>query len=372
MSDELMSRFDVWLSDMGPAALVIREHLMPVEGSDGVIFPATYAASEDNRFKGGYNIDRFPDGTSICLIDSVGSQANRIEPLFLTKPYSGLVPQVVVVAGDKRVNLLEAGHRAGDAIVRCSALQKELKEAFESLQKGDAEQLAKIAPTSLVFGVWDSRGTQTKVPRLIASTIRAYDVRELTRSAAYAPPVDHIAVGNIPDYANDKEKKKYSERGWLQAIPSGTPGGVIAIGGVRRDATLHLAALRLLSVNTDEMATLKLRRYILGISLTAFTFAPSNYLRQGCNLVLDPDKPRELMEVHGDGRRLPVVLTHDVTIAYAKAVAKDFGIDPDRDTKLKAYPDREVPFQKELALIDVTDAGEGSKRSKKAAAAKAK
>ena len=28
----------------------------------------------------GYNIDRFEDGASVCQIDSVGSQANRIEP----------------------------------------------------------------------------------------------------------------------------------------------------------------------------------------------------------------------------------------------------------------------------------------------------
>jgi CRISPR-associated protein Csb1 len=30
----------------------------------------------------GYNIDELPDGSNVCLIDSFGSQANRIEPLF--------------------------------------------------------------------------------------------------------------------------------------------------------------------------------------------------------------------------------------------------------------------------------------------------
>ena len=38
------------------------------------------------------------------------------------------------------------------------------------MQKGDPTPLAKIAPTSLVFGVWDSRDTQAKLPRLVAST----------------------------------------------------------------------------------------------------------------------------------------------------------------------------------------------------------
>src|SRR5690606_38693103 len=103
MSD--VTQFDGWLSADGPAAVVLREYLMPVEGRDGVFFPATYAASEDGTFKGGYNIDEFPDGTNVCLVDSVGSQANRTEPLFAAPPLRDLVPQVVVVAGERRVNL---------------------------------------------------------------------------------------------------------------------------------------------------------------------------------------------------------------------------------------------------------------------------
>ena len=121
---------DGWLGQDGPAAIVLSQQLMPVEGPGGVIFPATFAASEDGRFKGGYNIDEFPDGTNVCLVDSVGSQANRIEPLFAEEKYRRLVPQVVIQAGQTRVNLLHAGHRAGDAIVRCSSLRDKLREAF--------------------------------------------------------------------------------------------------------------------------------------------------------------------------------------------------------------------------------------------------
>src|SRR5436190_7493221 len=93
-------QFDHYLADDGPAALVIREHLMPVEGADGVLFPSTYAAAEDkSKFPGGYNIDGDPAGTNVCLIDSVGSQANRIEPLFAGEKYRHLVPQIVIDAG---------------------------------------------------------------------------------------------------------------------------------------------------------------------------------------------------------------------------------------------------------------------------------
>lgn len=365
----VLELYDTWLEDTGPAALVIREHLMPVEGHDGVVFPATFAAGDG--FPGGYNIDSFADGSNVCLIDSVGSQANRIEPLFAKGGYAGLVPQIVIKAGDKRVNLLEAGHRAGDAIVRCSGLKGELQTAFKAVLGGNAEPLAKIAPTSLVFGVWDSRETQAKLPRLLSSTIRAFNVRRLTRSAVYVPPVDHIAVGNIPAYANDKEKEQYSKRGWLQALASGTHGGVIATGGIRRDATLHLAALRMLTVDHDKEKTLALRRYLLGLALTAFTYSPIGYLRQGCNLVLDPDKKREFNVVSYDGKREDVTITHKDACDYAELAAKAFGLDPKRKIDLTSLPDREVEFDKELAKKDVAG-DEAGAEGKTAKAKKAK
>lgn len=357
MSD-LLEKYDPWLDDHGPAALVIREHLMPVEGHDGVLFPATFAASEDKTFKGGYNVNTFTDGKNICLIDSVGSQANRIEPLFAKQQYRGLVPQVVITAGTKSVNLLDAGHRAGDAIVRCSELQQELRGAFQALQKGNAEPLAKIAPTSIVFGAWDSRDTQAKLPRLIASTIRAFDVRELDRSATSIPATEYVAESLLDDPAGDETMKgAYSERGFLHALSSWKHGGVIATGGIRRDASLHLAALRLLTASEDEQKTLALRRYVLGLALTAFTCSPTGYLRQGCNLVLDPDRPREFSEVYGDGRRITATVNHDEALEYAKAAALAFGVGNNRP----------VQFDKELAKADVKLAKAYSKSGKKSA-----
>ncbi len=365
MSD-LLKKFDPWLEDAGPAALTIREHLMPAEGPDGVLFPATFAASEDKTFKGGYNIDEFPDGRNICLIDSVGSQANRIEPLFAKDGYAGLVPQIVVKAGNRQVGLLDAGHRAGDAIVRCSALQEELRKAFKAVQNGDAGSLAEIAPTSLVFGAWDSRDTQAKLPRLIASTIRAFDVRKLTRSAQYVPATEYVEHALLEEPADEKTRKAYAERGFVHVPASGSHGGVIATSGVRRDATLHLAALRLLTVGGDAAKTLTLRRYIFGLALTAFTHSPSGYLRQGCNLVPDADKKREFKTVYGDGRREDATVTHSEALAYAKAAAKAFGIDPDRKIDYKTGPDREVMFDVDLAKKDVSgDTGDGTKAARK-------
>ena len=363
MSD-MLKKFDDWFEETGPAALVIREYLMPVEGRDGVLFPATFAAGDG--FPGGYNIDSFTDGTNVCLIDSVGSQANRIEPMFCKDGYSGLVPQIFVKAGAKKVNLLEAGHRAADAIVRCSALQNELQSAFKALQNGNAEPLAKIAPTSLIFGVWDSRDTQAKSPRLVSSTVRALNVRRLSRSAQYVPAVDYVTENLLEDPSEKKTKDMYSQRGFVHVPSTNTHGGVIATGDIRRDATLHIAALRLLTAGQDKSMTEKLRRYLLGLALTAFTFSVAGYFRQGCNLVLDPEKPRECVKVYPDGRREDVPIQHSEAMEYAKVAAEDFGIKPDRQIASGDRPDREVEFDKELAKKDVTggDSGDGSRKGR--------
>jgi CRISPR-associated protein Csb1 len=359
MSD-LLKKYDAWLADGGPAALVIREHLMPVEGRDGVLFPPTFAAAEDkSKFAGGYNIDGpfngQAAGDTVCLIDSVGSQANRVEPEFGKPRYAALVPQVTVKAGEKKVSLLEAGHRAGDALVRCTKLKDDLLKAFQSVLKGDAMPLARVAPTSLVFGAWDSRETQAKVPRLVASTIRAFSVRQLTRGAQFVPAIDYVAEGVLDEPADKAAKDKYSKRGFTHVPASASHGGIIATGGIRRDATLNLAALRLLGAGNDETKTTTLRRYILGLSLVAFTHPSAfvGYLRQGCTLVLDPEaKPaaRELVLVHPDGRRDKTNLTHDDALAFAQAAAKAFGVG-DSVT---------VEFDKKLAEADVASDGDGS------------
>lgn len=361
------TQFDHYLTDEGPAALVLREHLMPAEGVDAVLFPATFAAG--TGFPGGYNIDRFGEenGKNVCLIDSVGSQANRIEPLFLRDKYRHLVPQIVVQAGEKKVNLLETGHRAGDALLRCSSLQDDLRQAFCSELAGDCEPLAKIAPTSLVFGVWDSRDTQSKRPRVVSSTIRAFNVRKLTRGAVYIPPLNYTELDVFSDEekakAEGNSKSPLAQRGFVHNPASGAHGGIIADGGIRRDATLGLAALRHIHAGNDAGRTLTLRRYILGLSLVAFTAPADSYIRQGCTLVLNPkpanaELPREFAEVHPDGRRPPCGITHEIALQYATEAAQAFGVGQTRT----------VPFEKERAKKDVK--AEETKKGKNKAAGK--
>ena len=350
MSD--LSQHDNWLINDDAAAIVIREPLVPVEGPDGVFFPATYAAAEDKKvFPGGYNIDPPEGEKNVCLVDSVGSQANRIEPLFAKPDYSELVPQIVISAGEKSVNLLEAGHRAGDAIVRCSPLQKKLQDAFKAILQGNALDMAKIAPTSLVFGVWDSRDTQAKLPRLVASTIRAFDVQPNRRGAVYVPPLNYV---NMDVFTNEEQEKAagdnknpLSKRGFVNALASASHGGVIAEGGIRRDVTFSLAALRLLSAGDDAARTLTLRRYVLGLSLVVLTAPAQTYLRQGCNLVPNAEHPRTVTLVNADGKREALTITHAQALAFAKIAAEKFVVGKSETVK----------FDPNLAKKDI--AGEG-------------
>jgi CRISPR-associated protein Csb1 len=353
-----MQQFDQWLKDDSDvAALVMRQWLVPVEGKDAVVFPPTYTLNETDAgarfqkgeevpgvFKGtkgpyGYNIDRFDDGLSVCQIDSVGSQANRMEPIFLRRQYSRLVPTVTVTATvndqQRRVNLLEAGHRAADAIVRFSSLWQELEAAFRALRNdGNAEPLAKIAPTSLVFGAWDSRLTQVKLPRIVRSVIRAYNVRPLHRSAQYIPPVDYVGEGLLEAPGGKQQQDAMSELGLSHAPAPWTHGGVLQ-KDIRREAALNFAALRSLGLCRDR-DPIPLRRYILGLSLVAFTAPQETFLREGCQLVPDTERVAEWNIVRHNGTREPLRVTHDEAVQYAVNAADKFGVGQAREAQFNA------------------------------------
>jgi len=339
---------DGWADDRdGPVALHSRQELLPVEGEGGVIFPPTYADI-------GYNIDILSDGSKIATIDSVGAQANRIEPIFKAaaagqpeNPLARLVPQIDITYGnDKVVSILEAGHRLGDAIIRSSELKDAARSAFEQYQATqDASALAKLAPTSLVFGAWDSRDTQAKLPRIVQSVIRAWNVEPLKRSAQYTPAIDYAAQDVFSDEEKERgerdNKNPLAQRGFVHVPAGEAPGGVVARGPIVRDVTINCVALRRLG---GEDAT-ALRRYVLGLSLVAAAEPPDSFLRQGCLLTPNPEVPAKWEVVGRDGKRTVVDLTAVVARDYAVAAAQAFGVGPSR----------RVAFKKELAQADLKE-----------------
>ena len=351
MPDLSHDTINAWADDdQGPVALYLKQKLLPVEGEGGVIFPPTYADI-------GYNIDTLSDGTKVALIDSVGSQANRMEPIFKREPYSALVPQIEIKYGNendpKSVSIFEVGHRLGDALIRSPELGHKAKEAFKSfLDSGDASKLAKLAPTSLVFGVWDSRDTHAKLPRIVQAIIRAWDIDRVTRSAQYNPALDYATLEVFSEEdkqkAEGKRESPLAQRGFVHVPATDLPGGVVARGVIERDVTVNLIAVRRLHGNAQNGQNL--RRYILGLSLVAATAPLDPFLRQGCMLVPDVETTPQWNLVGRDGVRQKVELTACVTQCYASATANAFGVGESKS----------VNFQKELAKEDAKKADKKS------------
>jgi CRISPR-associated protein Csb1 len=327
MSQIKIQRFDSWLQDDGPAAVVFQRTLLPAEGKDAWIFPPTFAQSEsaadDDESNGGdYQIDDLPGDPrrNVCLIDSVGSQANRMEPVFKQERYAGLVPQrVVKMRNGDTINLLDAGHRAADAVIRFSkSLGPRLWAAFDDVKKNrDYSKLAELAPTSLVFGVWDSRATGVKIQRLVRSIIRAYDVTKAKRSATYQAAYDYTGNGMI-GLEHDKGSGKnnsLSQEGFKYSLATDTHGGVLVRGEIKQEAIINLVALRTLTEN------LNLKRYLLGLALVALSYRDQQCfnLREGCLLraASKDDYEGKWKSVNFDGTEAPATIDHDTALEYA-------------------------------------------------------
>ncbi len=313
---EVLKKFDEWLRPDGPVAIAVRTTLEPVLGKNAVLFPPTFAPPTKEDVPG-YVIDETSEGKT-AIVDTVGSQANRLEPLFKQPPNASLVPQAKIQIGERTVNLLDAGHRAADALVRFSSKRDDIAKAFAAIaERGDASGLAKLAPTSLVFGVWDSRGIGVKIPRVLGATVRAYGVEKLERAAQFFSAFDKEeteALGESQD--------TLSELGLSDAPAGRGPGGIIARKGVRREAILNLIALRALAGN-DVESTLTLQRYILGLALVALTAPVELYLREGCLLVQSGDGSKQEV-VRRTGERAPFTASAADALEFAQASAAAF------------------------------------------------
>lgn len=310
---------ETWANDStAPVALHLKQKLTSVECIDKddkcIIYPPTYADI-------GYNIDPV-DGKKVALVDSVGSQANRMEPLFKStseKPEDWLVPQIKIALGQDtekekatRLSLLDLAHRAADAVVQSSGqLAKDIRAAFAALREtGDATKLCAIAPTSLVFGVWDSRGNSSeKRPRLVRSIIRAWDVEVIHAAAQFNSVWKQLEEDQQKALETEAKKqgKKLSVKGFadapavfrkvskaaeghMQKFKSGSPnperqilGGVFVKGDIERTVTVNLVALRGLRGGTDKDSQ-ALRTYLLSLALKAATAETDLFLREGCHL----------------------------------------------------------------------------------------
>ena len=180
--------------------LIIR--LKPAN-ADGITYPPTY--------EGGQHIFRpaWIDGKErqAVLLDSVQSQANRIESAILDAhrrkkiAYPDITLVVNASTGRETYSVLELSHRVYDAALRMSTYDKipfaqsEPGKAIYAARTEKATGLYKHAPITLALGGWDSHGgggpLVAKLPRLITSEIVGLDAKRVPRGAGRIDPSGH-------------------------------------------------------------------------------------------------------------------------------------------------------------------------------------
>lgn len=380
-----------WLAEADlPVAITLEEVLKPSEGRDAVIFPPTFAVGKTAMHP--YQIDAFNQRIEVskiresgkadrliektdhtlspqeaaksgleansCLIDSVGSQANRAETKFKEMPLAALVPQVTVKLNDEvQANLLDIGHRVADGAVRFSGLREDVTTAIKALRdRANAEPLARLAPTSLLFGFWDSRPDTTmyKFGRMLSSTIRATNVEIVKRSAQYNPTFDPTALGlaeELPEGETEPQetsgkaadgKDPLSKLGLRAAPAVNTHGGVRAYGPIVRRTQINLVRLRALAVTKDgeidKDATLQLRRYLLGLALVAARAQTHYDLREGCLLRC---QKAQAQLVYTSRESEPFSLIVSDAFAYAQKAAEAYGVGSNKEFAFDAKAARQ-------------------------------
>jgi len=396
------------------AALRRRQILQPVGGKGDKIFPPTYPPSDAEKradrnapprhvFEKRRNSDR---EIWCVLVDSVQSQANRLEESLLDAIHDGItIPHVVVdftssnLAGVMQITSLDAPHRIYDAILRDSLTQDKKpfmeSEVGKNLAKAslrDASVVLEISPNALLFGAWHSTGQGgglgAKFARSLTSEIVAIDV-----------PVEEIVNRRTGEVSVSTSGRRTGSRidplgvlrkvgvfkgsnGWdtteagagtnaKQVRPSEINHGNIAPSvqslGVTCDHLEHsfvlsFAALRRLRFggNTEKDAAGRALLAALGLLALTEQDARGYALRSRCDLVCDGATPLEL--VHANGSTESAQLDRDVALALYKAAfdeaqKKGFAL-TDKTTLMPQ--DKLVEIVRKSQELALSGAGEGA------------
>jgi CRISPR-associated protein Csb1 len=304
------------------------------------IFPPTYPGEGQNAPPRHVFETRRVNAQDVrcVLIDSVQSQANRLEEALLVAHRAGRIrlPLVEVdFQGQKArgadlsdlgvITSLDAPHRVFDAILRDSGydgiefMRSEIGVRLQTANARNATALFEISPSALLFGAWNSTGEGgglgAKFPRCIVSEIVGINVAEGKRTGSRIDPLG--VRRDVPVFQSSGGSWTLDERAAglkpKKLRPSEINHGNIAPSitdlGVTVDYALHtsvisLAGLRRLSFPTepsDEHRDGAASTVLAALGLVALTEQDrAGYaLRSRCDLVPEGPVPFEL--VHADG-----------------------------------------------------------------------
>ena len=174
----------------------------PAGGPGDKVFPPTYEGGSyatESRYINDKEVN-------CVLLDSVQSQANRMEMALLAEWESGRAPLPVIsvnftkddIPNPLRVTSLEAPHRIVDALLRDSELdgvmfrESATGKRLDTLDIRNATALFELCPTALVFGMWDSTGPRggsgIKFQRTLVSEIIGMHAQQGRKTSSRLDP----------------------------------------------------------------------------------------------------------------------------------------------------------------------------------------
>ena len=176
----------------------------PAGGEGDKVFPPTYEggkyATEQRRVPG------LEQPVPCVLLDSVQSQANRMELALLEAWERGRIPLPVLTVDfggfdlpkPLRITSLEAPHRIADALLRDSLLanvpfrESAIGKELEHVDARHATALFRYCPTTLILGMWDSTGPKgglgAKFARAMVSELVGYSAVVGVRTSSRIDP----------------------------------------------------------------------------------------------------------------------------------------------------------------------------------------
>lgn len=162
------------------AAIRCNVRLQPAGGPGDKVFPPTFVADDrNNPLKYAHEVRRIGEqDVKVVLLDSVASQANRMEEALLAAWESAQLhfPVIGVDFGGEPgledlglLTTLQTPHRIADALLRDAIWQDHEKAplpfrespegvAYTGASFKNATAVYRLCPTALIFGVWDSTG----------------------------------------------------------------------------------------------------------------------------------------------------------------------------------------------------------------------
>ena len=305
------------------AGLRLRLRLQSMYGEGEIVFPSTYSGGgyliSDRRIPG------YTDAVKCAILDSVQSQANRMEEALLAdiRAEKLKLPHAFTDFSDLKdlpkpigkITTLETPHRIFDAIIRDSEMDgvrfpnTEAGKAVVKANSKNATPLFQYDPTSLLFGSWDSTGVSgglgEKFTRCVVSEIVAINSFQASRRGTRIDPLNASKDVGITRSSKDKleweVKGEAKEKGILKAselnhgsIPwpkDGDLHGGITCDYIQQSLTISLPALRQLRfpVTDKPGADSKAQTVLAAIALHAAALNVERgwHLRSRCDLVLE-------------------------------------------------------------------------------------